>query len=320
VYGQNISDSNITFDDIEVFYLRAAVKVIITECLDSNEVVFYRGYANKTVFAVYSNIRYIVINQDWVLKNNARIKEIPDKDLLIYPYFGSNLRSICSGSSEPFEMASKNYLYRHKRKLYVYQNYEWAEVSRITTLCMAGRLKNRAYDEGYGKGFPADRHDWSKLCPECIVGLPTDGNIPYGCWFNLAIGTGVFVNVGKTLIARSRAEVFHGVGLPYNSQTQGSDKLWCFGALKRGFDSIQVLTKLPFLIICSGNCSKYPLNTTCPLLEMRTGVHASIPCNCNDSMPILNCGTNISPLESCFKRKPLETFQVSNITIDPFIF
>ena len=78
------------------------------------------------------------------------------------------------------------------------------------------------------------------------------------------------------------------------------DSTWCGRARARGYDSIQVARSTPDtpyvtyrraeLIVCTGGCmTQRDLRTSCPPLELRTGVRAERPCSCDAAVPILNC-------------------------------
>eukprot|EP01041_Mallomonas_annulata_P016849 gene16849-34982_t len=75
------------------------------------------------------------------------------------------------------------------KKSNFYQNNQWAEVIRTATVCLVpGRAVSS--DEGYSTGWDMK-----------------GSKVPYGCWFLRLSGSGIFVNVGKTIIARTRKEL-----------------------------------------------------------------------------------------------------------------
>ena len=133
----------------------------------------------------------------------------------------------------------------------------------------------------------------------------------YGCWFFLVgRGTGVYVNVGRSMRFQSRAHLSRHFGLQDRfSNYYQPDFEWCKHALKLGYDSILVgsensstwrpqsrLGELPEhsqaeLVICSGQCNERRACDACPPVEMRTGIAAQLPCACDPRTPILNCGT-----------------------------
>lgn len=114
-------------------------------------------------------------------------------------------------------------------------------------------------------------------------------------------GTGVFVNIGKTLIFYDRQDVNNRFKLfcnrPPFCEPQG-DRYWCQKALSEGYDSIQVVNanqnENHELVICSGKCSTEPFDNNCPPIETRTGYNATKPCNCVEGTPIVNCNNSIT--------------------------
>lgn len=117
-----------------------------------------------------------------------------------------------------------------------------------------------------------------------------DGTMaPYGCWFLPMRGTGVFVNIGKTLVLKTK---------PKNHVRKVVDghlaDSMCPTALAQGYDSVQYLSgwKDKFeLVMCTGQCAREPFFATCPQgLEFRTGLKADKECACDNKLPVLNCG------------------------------
>jgi hypothetical protein len=84
---------------------------------------------------------------------------------------------------------------------------------------------------------------------------------------------------------------------------RAQDTHWCEKALEQGYDSIQVATSNHVLqgdvlsrselILCSGACATTPdVCGACPPqpIELRTGVRADRPCECDPRLPLINCG------------------------------
>ena len=178
---------------------------------------------------------------------------------------------------------------------------EWVEVTRSSTSCLLNwymdpkgieteekkRLED-AYVEGYGKGWL-----------DTFADIKNRKDRPYGCWFHMLRGTGIFVNVGTTLVAMNRVNAFQLLNIPFDHQ----DHDLCPALLARGYDSIQIfnsqVTKFAELVICSKNCSTNPVSSSCPPLELKTGYNADKPCNCNSSYPILNCNNRLTDALDC---------------------
>ena len=149
-----------------------------------------------------------------------------------------------------------------------YENDSWVEVMRVTT--------------GDPEGF-----------------RPDDG-YPYGCWFWPMPGSGIFINIGRSLRANSTRHAVDILGIPRH------DLYFAPTTRAAGFDSLQVLmgqvnlggsrsqyhvvTGPTFeLIIANGACMTESVEGACPPVELRTGWNASLPCICSDDSPILNC-------------------------------
>lgn len=168
----------------------------------------------------------------------------------------------------------------------VYADNEWAEVTRYSTHYLNQyKIRDMVWEEGYSRGFPGrSPHNETK--------------VSYGCWFNLAKGSGIFVNVGKTLVTPDKyhSTLFRDLGLTsrgclQTDQTGDScyDRYICTAALQQGYDSVQVVSHSE-MIICSGKCATETLKYTCPPVELRSGFYAQGGCNCSDNNPVLNCG------------------------------
>lgn len=148
-------------------------------------------------------------------------------------------------------------------------------------------------------GLPAiEAFEWQRL------GMgPWPEYVPYGCWFYFhASGSGVFIDVGKSLRASTRRDASRKLGLRcldnMNCYIPG-DILWCALALWQGYDSIQIWdshsSHLKELVHCRGSCATQ-LNfvDTCPTGVNLTDVDG-MPCNCSDSSGRLNCHGKENP-------------------------
>lgn len=130
------------------------------------------------------------------------------------------------------------------------------------------------YPEGLSKGNP--------------VSEVTD-DVPYGCWFIRAPGSGVYVDVGRSLRTNTRQEV--NKILDIKMPRDDDDAFWCQKALEKGYDSIQTgysHGKFSEVVICNGLCGTEPLWEACPTIPMfdKEGEQ----CDCNNEKRILNCG------------------------------
>eukprot|EP01041_Mallomonas_annulata_P016848 gene16848-34981_t len=239
-------------------------------CVLPNE---YHGLRNPTV-ENYLNLVYSVDS------NASSAINIQKLDMV---YQRQNLEIVVP--KEFFHDSVKHISYIKSAEFKVYKDYEWAEVIRFATTCLFAFH----HYEGYSIGLLSSAKNSSK--------------IPYGCWFYRYRGSGIFVNVGKTIAARKRKELIVALGItgcelnPDVNCGKEVDQI-CLYALSQGYDSIQVNLyggdhHRPELIICSGQCATVTFNTSCPPgVELRTGVNGSKPCTCDDSYMIMNCGKN----------------------------
>ena len=174
---------------------------------------------------------------------------------------------------------------------------EWVEVSRTATKCYPWGVNDTLYSEGLSRGFPEYEGFFNDRHPQ-----------PYGCWFHIMRGTGVFVNIGKTIVAMSRKHAFEILNIPCSDDNvycyhPASDFNFCSKIIERGYDSIQIYNSHPAnfseLVFCTGNCATKPLSGSCAPLELRTGWNATKHCSCNSSYAILNCDNNITNAIGC---------------------
>ena len=126
----------------------------------------------------------------------------------------------------------------------------------------------------------------------------------YGCWFWPAKGTGVFVNVGRSLRVADRCEAHKVLGIARVDNLAGDhhcdkppgDRLYCERARRRGFDSIQIAQShaihTPEIIMCTGKCMTEAVFGACPPLDMQDASGA--PCKCKEDLGAVNCGNSSS--------------------------
>lgn len=139
-----------------------------------------------------------------------------------------------------------------------------------------------------------------------------------GCWFWVAHGSGIFLNVGRSLRAPSRVAVARSLGLLSESNMSASaaartQQFWCSRARMHGFDTIQVASQVQpaarqgrsgrqaEVLVCSEECTPQHLlcGACAPGVTLRSGVGASRECVCDERLPLLNCGR---PLATSFTK------------------
>jgi len=121
--------------------------------------------------------------------------------------------------------------------------------------------------------------------------------------FFMSSGSGIFINTGRTIVFGSdKSSEYMRSFLDVAGST--GDDMFCSGASKLGYDTIQLgFGDKSQLLVCTGTCMTEPLSTSCPKVELRTGVNATVHCECNDEIKVLNCGRNIAPAEPCLLNK-----------------
>ena len=190
-----------------------------------------------------------------------------------------------------------------------HNDYEWVEVQRSKNMCLFHFVTYRGgevyrnlsskYFEGLSYGWPAGVNEFNKRTLQ-----------PYGCWFYMLRGSGMYVNIGKTLVALNRTDAMIKMGINTN-QSSSADYHFCRRLIERGYDSLQIFNSLDphhsELVICTGGCITTKVASACVPIEVRTGWNATKPCNCNDSYPILNCNQKITDELDCidtFRKNP----------------
>ena len=133
---------------------------------------------------------------------------------------------------------------------------------------------------------------------------------PYGCWYFVAPGTGVSVNIGRSLSFDSRqhaSDYFDTMSdnARWNGMGWSDDTAWCTVALERGFDSIQVnVDSAPYvhhesrtdrgmveLVVCSGRCATEELCGSCPPAEVRIApIGNGTEASCDERSSMMNNG------------------------------
>ena len=178
-------------------------------------------------------------------------------------------------------------------------------------LGLSGRHLFVALQPGYAKRHFFDDNTWVEVIRVRMGALLAEGGT-YGCWFWPVRGSGIFVNVGRSLRAANKAAAAKELGTPPH------DDFFANATRARGFSSLQLKaggpqyggkssrfhTKtLPMfeLFLTGPGCvedegtelvwrSQRKLMGACVPLPTRTGWNASRPCRCSDdASPILNC-------------------------------
>jgi hypothetical protein len=139
-----------------------------------------------------------------------------------------------------------------------------------------------------------------------------------GCWLYVARGSGVHVNVGRTLVFRSREEALatRNFGVWRNSSSRRknravltySDHNLASAAAREGYRSLQLLRGNPHvirgrptaptreLILAHPACMERPANSACVPAGLRAGWRAALPCKCASPQSVSAVGINCKGL------------------------
>lgn len=192
---------------------------------------------------------------------------------------------------------------------------ELVEVTRL--LYPGGKWK-----EGFSTGWLGNQSGRAKATP-------------FGCWFFLAPGSGVYLNVTRTLAVRSREDLFELWELPKRHHTNGAhDAHLCSAARSRGYRTIQISQRAglsiaraqnrqwgtwhdgpqmspPELLLCDEDCMQVESTNACPTSTILHQVDAAnvggassaafVPCKCNAESPLLSCDSAVH--DPCAERQ-----------------
>ena len=149
---------------------------------------------------------------------------------------------------------------------------------------------------------------------------------PRGCWFVALRGTGIFLRAGRTLHVHNRSELVAALRLnrstvneavlnsgqnPFNGKafrneyvtkllSEGFARVGvtrsiedylpiCTHLRAAGFESAALGVEIKEIVNCGDACVRTHLDGSCVPSVLRTGWNASLPCMCNNSIPVLNC-------------------------------
>lgn len=133
-----------------------------------------------------------------------------------------------------------------------------------------------------------------------------------GCWFYLAPGSGVFINVSRTRIFPTREQLrAEWYGKLLHRGSESNDARMCTAAIAHGYQSLQLLARWtngnasaprprvwdawPELAYCAGACAREESRSACPGVPL---VRADgSPCTCDPSWPMLRCLEDVAGAE-----------------------
>ena len=186
---------------------------------------------------------------------------------------------------------------------------------------LSGRHLFVAFQVGYAKRHFFEDNTWVEVIRVRMAGSWQNGDVrtvlaeggTYGCWFWPVRGSGIFVNVGRSLRSPNKGTAAQLLGTPPH------DEFFANATRAHGFSSLQIkaggkqyggrnnrfhMKTMPAfeLLLTGRGCvgeSTEPekkvqirrnLTGACTPLPTRTGWNASRPCRCSDeASPILNC-------------------------------
>jgi hypothetical protein len=157
--------------------------------------------------------------------------------------------------------------------------------TRIEVLRIASRTFG--WEEGYSAGNPVFKHE----------------RVPYGCWFIRAPGSGIYIDVGVSLRAKTRAEASRALGISdpsylIDDDNRNSDLLWCTYAARKGYTTIQIEWahgRFSEIAYCAGRCTTDPIEGAC--LDIPTYDRFGERCHCDDLFDVLNCNDDVPKVQ-----------------------
>lgn len=215
-----------------------------------------------------------------------------------------------------------------------YPSHTWVEVTRLSISKLIKRSIQKSIIHRNWINSDYHKYGWMEGWSSGFPGSDINNRsyVPYGCWFYISPGSGIYVNIGHTLVSR-RDDLFTTLSLHKNgclrsdnssdlndlsdrssddnydsslhhdgtidNNYQCIDKYFCTRAMELGYNSIQIIDHKE-LVICHQQCSSLSYDGACPPIELRTN-HASDICHCSEEIRNrgeLNCDLNRSSKES----------------------
>jgi len=264
-------------------FINDSHQCIISKHNNNNNVTYeLLHYGDDLSWREYlSEIYKIHVDDDANVDLLSKRFQLSTLDLLLYPTANVDVKDFNDRINIYDYFHHKRYNTRVPRRSL--NSNEWIEVWRFSNYVMCGW--GLCISEGYSTGI---------VMPPFA---PPYDKFPYGCWFTTGVGTNQYVNTGRVLNAVNRIEVKSLLNLTTRGclhemtdcTRDAVDNYFCTGILKLNYDSLFIIESGEF-IYCNGRCKTEPFRTCCPLVEMKSGINASLPCSCNDTWEIANCG------------------------------
>ena len=166
-------------------------------------------------------------------------------------------------------------------------DFQEIEVNRVSSERCLG------VEEGFVQAMPTDPQAhgdfYADVDPRAVN---ASTRLNYGCWFVHSPGSGIWLNLRKTLRGGDIADMRRLLGLPTHfsdGNPYQSDRLFCERAVALGYESIYWhIHGWVEVVACYGGCATQRVKGACPPIPLLTNEFDE--CLCDDHAFNLNCG------------------------------
>lgn len=181
----------------------------------------------------YSHIENARIDIGWLeylnLVYGSTSSSIVNQEDFQFYYTNNNIRLLSlSGVKSRSFFPSSTFVHKLDEIKQFVASYQWVEVMRFHV--------NKLFDGFPTEGFTAP--NWTRQAYQYRSSV----KVPYGCWFYFAPGSGIYINIGNTLVVdkhKVRSENFAGYLNLYGCISTDNakncyDKYYCSAAISKG--------------------------------------------------------------------------------------
>lgn len=188
----------------------------------------------------YSHIEEARIDVGWLeylnlVYDSMSSSSIVDQKNFLFYYMNSNIRVISLNNINPTKLfPSSRFVYKDNEIQKPLSSYQWVEVIRFHV--------NKLFN-----GFPTEGY----TAPNWTINAPSPYSspikVPYGCWFYFASGSGIYINIGNTLVILGKyKEMKHRFAgdlnsngcIPSDNAKNCYDKYYCSVAISKGIQQL----------------------------------------------------------------------------------
>ena len=168
-----------------------------------------------------------------------------------------------------------------------FEDFQVIEVNRVSSKRCLG------FEEGFVEAISGDPQAHGSFYADIFPpAVNASTRINYGCWFVHSPGSGIRINLRKTLRGGNVADMQRLLGLPSHfsdGNPYQSDRLFCQRAVALGYESIYWHSHGWIeVVVCYGGCATQRVKGACPPIPLYTDEFDE--CLCDDHAFNLNCG------------------------------